>query len=106
MPAKSQQEQDESIRDILQQKERIRSIITPGNDAEKAKNKALDPGAESKVIQDKDGRSPYDGAQLKVVSIKRGAKKQIDSIPADDQGNKDKEAAAEGKEKKGDDGEK
>ena len=34
----NQKEQDESIRNILQQKERIRSIITPGNDEQKAEN--------------------------------------------------------------------
>ena len=66
---RNQQEQDESIRDILQQKERIRSIITPGNDAQKAENKALDPGAGQNAVEAEDGRSPYQGAQLQVVSI-------------------------------------
>ena len=52
----------DSLSDILQQKERIRSIITPNGDPQ-------DSSKRINTIKNADGRSPYAGAQLKVVSI-------------------------------------
>lgn len=52
----------DSLSEILQQKERIRSIITPNGDPQ-------DLAKRIETIKNKDGRSPYAGAQLKVVSI-------------------------------------
>lgn len=66
----------ESLSKMLQQKERIRSLITPGDEVGQ-NNSLLDKDCRREmVVKNQDGRSPYRGAQLKVVSInhrKQGA---------------------------------
>lgn len=60
----------------MQQKERIRSLITPGDEVGN-RNSLLDGGCvKEAVVKNSDGRSPYRGAALRVVSInhrKQGA---------------------------------
>lgn len=65
----------------MQQKERIRSLITPGDDM-KEKNKKLDPGLHENLIENNEGRSPFEGAKFKVVSVnhkKQGANPVFDN---------------------------
>ena len=61
------EEEGDSLSEILQQKERIRSLITPGEPEKNAGCDAL--GLQKKDIANNDGRSPYQGAQLRVVSV-------------------------------------
>ena len=71
-------EDGDSLSDILQQKERIRSLITPDEDKSGDKNSL---GGKIGQLGNKDGRSPYQGAQLNVVSInhkKNGANPVFD----------------------------
>lgn len=63
--AENNQEDGDSLSDILQQKERIRSIITP--DVNKKEEELL--GGKPQVVGNSEGRSPYNGAQLRVVSV-------------------------------------
>ena len=55
--------QGESYSEILQQKEHIRCLITPNAQDQN------DNDSKPDQIQNEDGRSPYQGAQLKVVSV-------------------------------------
>ncbi len=78
-------EDGDSLSDILQQKERIRSLITPDEDKSEGKNSL--GGKVGGQLGDKDSRSPYQGAQLNVVSInhkKNGANPIFDPQPNND----------------------
>ena len=59
------EEDGDSLSAILQQKERIRSIITP--DVDSRSEQLL--GGKPSVVGNSDGRSPYNGAALRVVSL-------------------------------------
>ena len=58
-------EEGDSLSAILQQKERIRSIITPDID----QRDEILLGGKHNVINNSDGRSPFNGVQLKVISL-------------------------------------
>lgn len=57
----------DSLSDILHQKEKIRSLITP--DPDRKEQEMLNIGSRQEVVANAIGRSPYCGAQLKVVSV-------------------------------------
>ena len=58
-------EEGDSLSAILQQKERIRSIITPDID----QRDEILLGGKHNVINNSDGRSPFNRVQLKVISL-------------------------------------
>ena len=59
----------DSLCDILIQKERIRSLITPDEPIRQHERIQQAVGEKKDVIGNHAGRSPYSGAQLKVVSV-------------------------------------
>ena len=71
----------DSISDILIQKERIRSIITPGCDKQSEKEAQEKAEGHQHLAQNEYGRSPYSGAQLKAVSINHKNVKQDPVFP-------------------------
>ena len=59
---------------IFLEKEKIRSLITPNPD-QRAKE-LLNVDSKSQVVANGDGRSPYQGAQLRVVSVNHKQQKK------------------------------
>ena len=70
-------EEGDSLSAILQQKERIRSIITPDID----QRDEILLGGKHNVINNSDGRSPFNGVQLKVISLNHKKKQEWSSFP-------------------------
>ena len=78
-PGDKEEGEGDSISDILIQKERIRSIITPGCDD---KDKGADKAEGHKVVaQNDNGRSPFQGAKLSAISINHKNVKQDPVFP-------------------------
>lgn len=69
-----QQQQQDSLCDILHEKEKIRSLITPNPDHRE--QELLDNQSKKRVTANNDGRSPFKGAQLRVVSINHKKQKK------------------------------
>ena len=59
--------QEDSLSDILHQKEKIRSLITP--DPDQKEQDLLNNSSKKDVVANAEGRSPYKGAQLRVISV-------------------------------------
>ena len=59
--------QEDSLSDILHQKEKIRSLITP--DPDRKEQELLNNQSKKDVVANANGRSPYKGAQLRVISV-------------------------------------
>ena len=70
----SAQERDNNLSSIFLEKEKIRSLITPNPD-QRAKE-LLNVASKSQVVANGDGRSPYQGAQLRVVSVNHKQQKK------------------------------
>ena len=70
----AKQQQQDSLCDILHEKEKIRSLITPNPDHRE--QELLDNQSKKRVTANNDGRSPFKGAQLRVVSINHKKQKK------------------------------